>query len=755
MEQKVGFINVGAGGLVVDLSANTSNTDVFETITFSSDVRGGTPPFSYLWNFGDGTTSTSTNPAHQYNMPGSYTVSLLVEDAMGDTDFKTKTNLVEIYFDNVNSPLTADFFSSPNSGNTQTSIKFFDQSYGSTGPPYNSYFWDFGDGTTSNLQNPSKIYSSPGWYSVTLTITDRFGVRKTMSKYDHIYIIAPVPAPILADFEVSRRQVNASDGPVIFRDKTTGNIDLSGAEYYWDFGRGAIPRYANTQGPHEICYHTGQTTYQNPILTVKLGIHSDTEQKANWIEVNGTNTQNCSLTEPGWVAAPGALSDGFGGNITGGVGCGNISSLIGGIENGDFENLACSYQDNVGDPKKLCPFGQNPICMIGPWGSSHGKPSYSKHGFGSNSDESLTIYATGFRAFIDNTQTIIGPRIGSEGIFYTHSANFSKAKTYILYFSARVWDPAPPSTAINNIHHLNIALTNGLVNNTNCSDDDENFLLPDYQFSIHELGRFQYNINTQWRCYSVVFTPPNNDFNQIWIYPYMEPRILTSEQQTAFIALDDFALEGTDYCPKNIYYANIDNIEPFSKSENLLIAENNVNIKSGQDVIFQGGKAVLLKPGFTAFSGSTFNAYVADCNNNINQRLADRGLNYKFVKEEANVTTFISPFTINNEMQNQNTSVNNLHRYKEPFENQKTKIEFEAFPNPSNSFINVYIRFPHLPGDIEISIHNALGFELENIEFDNQLNIDYKFDLKKYNTGIYFIKAKTNSGTLTKKVIIK
>ena len=52
---------------------------------FEANASGGTTPYTYAWNFGDGDTSTSENPSHTYDYAASYVVTLVVTDDVGDT----------------------------------------------------------------------------------------------------------------------------------------------------------------------------------------------------------------------------------------------------------------------------------------------------------------------------------------------------------------------------------------------------------------------------------------------------------------------------------------------------------------------------------------------------------------------------------------------------------------------------------------------------------------------------------------------
>ena len=80
--------------LLVHINA-PGNAIVGTTIQFKSVVSGGIPPYSYLWDFGDGTTSTSKNPTHVYDEEGTYTVTLVVTDSRGNQDTDTIEITVE------------------------------------------------------------------------------------------------------------------------------------------------------------------------------------------------------------------------------------------------------------------------------------------------------------------------------------------------------------------------------------------------------------------------------------------------------------------------------------------------------------------------------------------------------------------------------------------------------------------------------------------------------------------------------------
>jgi hypothetical protein len=67
-----------------------------ESIQFSGFGQGGVPPYAFLWDFGDGGTSTLQNPQHTYQTEGAYNVSLVVNDNDGRNTFDHTTTTIQI-----------------------------------------------------------------------------------------------------------------------------------------------------------------------------------------------------------------------------------------------------------------------------------------------------------------------------------------------------------------------------------------------------------------------------------------------------------------------------------------------------------------------------------------------------------------------------------------------------------------------------------------------------------------------------------
>jgi PKD repeat protein len=223
-------------------------------------------PTSWAWDFGDGATSSLQSPSHIYTKAGAYTVTLTVKNAYG-SDSETKTGFV-----NAGAALAAEFTVDQRVGTAPHTGKFTDLSTG--GPT--SWYWNFGDGTTSTEQNPTHVYKVEGTYDVSLTVANSFGTdteKKTGSSDDTCiagatgYIIVG-RAPV-ADF-VANPVSGASPLAVAFTDKSSGVTPLA---YQWTFGDGGTSTAASPS-------HTyAKDGVYSVTLTVSNAFGSDSETK--------------------------------------------------------------------------------------------------------------------------------------------------------------------------------------------------------------------------------------------------------------------------------------------------------------------------------------------------------------------------------------------------------------------------------------------------------------------------------------------
>ncbi|MEO6404603.1 MAG: PKD domain-containing protein [Ferruginibacter sp.] len=251
--------------------------------TFTSIVNSIEPAVSYFWDFGDGTTSTAVSPTHVF-AAGTYNITLIITTASGCTDTVTVIDGIRAG----NKP-SAGFFANPRDVCAWTPVNFFDTSQGNV----TRWLWDFGDGGTSTLQNPTHVYSDTGYFTVRLIVWNN-GCADTLTLVDYIHINPPIAAftPITTCGEPYK---------VTFQDASIG-----ADTWTWDFGDG------NT------------STLQNPVHTYTTqGIFTVTLTVFN-------NRTGCSFTKNGEVQVLEAVAD-FAGDDT--IICRNTSVTFSAIGN--------------------------------------------------------------------------------------------------------------------------------------------------------------------------------------------------------------------------------------------------------------------------------------------------------------------------------------------------------------------------------------------------------------------------------------
>lgn len=258
-------------------ASDTLPTCAPKTVTFtdiSTLNSPGTP--SYFWDFGDGFTSTATQPTHTYTTPGTYPVTLNVSLGGTCNNLLTKTNYIQV----VNTPVP-NFSSNVNSSCTPPlSVTFSNNSLFGT-----SYYWDFGNGQTSTATNPPAVtYSATGSYTVTLVATTGF-CSDTLSIQKYISIGA-----LTASFTQST-PATCTGNPISFT-----NTSLPGpGTSTWYFGDGTSGIGANTS-------HTYSTpgTYT---VTLVVNYNNCTDTATNTVTIlQGPNTQFTASSTSGCVA---------------------------------------------------------------------------------------------------------------------------------------------------------------------------------------------------------------------------------------------------------------------------------------------------------------------------------------------------------------------------------------------------------------------------------------------------------------------
>ncbi|SEW30931.1 PKD domain-containing protein [Chitinophaga arvensicola] len=221
-----------------------SSLCVDQPVTFTNTTQP--TPDQVTWAFPDGTTQTSTDAVKQFSAPGDYIVKM--QATLGTCMEEIQQTI------HVNPSPQIDPVATPISAcNTPFTTQFNAQSTGAT-----SWLWNFGDGTTSMLENPSHTYTREGIYDISLVATNASGCSKTVNKPRYISIAKPnlsiyrsiqegcIPLPV--DFYV---ELDITD-PIV--------------SYAWNFGDGATSTDAR---PHHV--FTAQGTYTVSITVTTAG----------------------------------------------------------------------------------------------------------------------------------------------------------------------------------------------------------------------------------------------------------------------------------------------------------------------------------------------------------------------------------------------------------------------------------------------------------------------------------------------------
>jgi PKD repeat protein len=247
------------------------------THAFAPVTTGAT---SYLWNFGDGSpTSTLAAPTHTYSNPGIYIVSLIIANPNSCNKFdSTKQTVV------VAPKITADFTFTKTDTCDPYIIAIVNNSTLNTTYPgaigWTTHTWNYGDGTTSIGANPGgHTYTVPGTYTITLSIKDSTACNspQTISK-----VVSFIDNNVRAKFEMP-------DTICLPYTHNFANTSVNVATYLWNFGdgntsTGAVPSNTYTvPGTYTITLYTYNPTTCNKVDSAKQIVYASPSPTANFV----------------------------------------------------------------------------------------------------------------------------------------------------------------------------------------------------------------------------------------------------------------------------------------------------------------------------------------------------------------------------------------------------------------------------------------------------------------------------------------
>ena len=213
--------------------------------SFVSNATGGTPPYQYYWQFGDGGYDYSANPVYTYTNDDWVDVCVTVIDADSCSSVSCDSLLVS----NTGGSPCNNFvaaFSFVDNGNGNYDFTNTSSGNGEV------FVWNFGDGNSSMDYSPNHTFAANGTYVVVLAVADSAG--NCVEYYTQTVLVTGVLSPAACNAGFTMYTDSTFNGVYVINSSTGSNLT-----YYWDFGDGntstqAYPNYTYaTAGPFNLC----------------------------------------------------------------------------------------------------------------------------------------------------------------------------------------------------------------------------------------------------------------------------------------------------------------------------------------------------------------------------------------------------------------------------------------------------------------------------------------------------------------------
>jgi len=204
--------------------------------------------YNCQWSFGDGAITSDCPASHAYNAPGTYNVMLTVTNAFGCSDDTLMSQVIEV----IQTPVPA-FSYTVNNGCVPLEVRFQNDT---PGLQDQTAFWDLGNGQTATTMDAITVYSTPGVYTVELTMTNTLGCSATRTDTD---AITANGLPVVTFFV----EPDSGCAPLEVQFTNTTDPGMIGG-CAWTFGDGGTSNNCTSQH-----IYTAQGTY-----TVSLTVNS-------------------------------------------------------------------------------------------------------------------------------------------------------------------------------------------------------------------------------------------------------------------------------------------------------------------------------------------------------------------------------------------------------------------------------------------------------------------------------------------------
>lgn len=172
---------------IYDITDSIENCSAPYVVYFYPDAEHRTKKLEYTWNFGDNTESHDQEPVHIYQKEGIYNVTLSIKQ---NKSFDSKSISLYLTADSTAPYSDWDYASYSDSLWAPANVEFQNYSKHAT-----SFLWEFDDGDTSTVKNPTHVFQTQGTYTCLLNAI----CNGDTSKFSHQMIIKAPPSDILID----------------------------------------------------------------------------------------------------------------------------------------------------------------------------------------------------------------------------------------------------------------------------------------------------------------------------------------------------------------------------------------------------------------------------------------------------------------------------------------------------------------------------------------------------------------------------